>query len=172
MSMAKSILLISAFAVFATFSAEATQLKVLTIEQLTAAGETVVHGVVTAKTVQRDAEGRIFTRVDLTVKERWKGTRPVISIVHAGGVLGDEAAFADGQEQYEIGEEVVTFARFNPRGEAVTLGMNQGKFTVFKHNGETLVHNVFHGASPGELNRGRKPMTLQELRSRVSGGAQ
>lgn len=168
--MAKCILMICALAVFA-FPAAATQLKVLSIEQLTAAGETVVHGVVASKTVQRDSEGRIFTRVELTVKERWKGTRPVVSIVHAGGVLGDEAAFADGQEQYEIGEEVVTFLRFNPRGEAVTIGMSQGKFRVFKHDGETLVHNAFHGASPAEANRGRKSLTLQELKTRIVGGA-
>jgi hypothetical protein len=151
--------------------APATQIKVRTIEQLAAAGEAVVHGIVTSKSVQRDVDGRIFTRVQLKLKEHWKGSRPVISIVHGGGVLGDEASFAEGQEQYTVGEEVVAFVRFNGRGEAVTLGMNQGKFTVFKRDGETLVYNGFHGAAPGEATPGRKPIRLEELKSRVLGGA-
>ncbi|HKQ39293.1 MAG TPA: hypothetical protein VJ063_14540 [Verrucomicrobiae bacterium] len=170
--MAKSILLICGVAILAAFSALATQLKPLTIEQLIAAGETVVYGVVTSKTVQRDADGRIVTRVQLTTKERWKGSKPVVSIVYAGGVLGDKAVFADGQEQYDIGEEVVTFVRFNTRGDAVTVGMSQGKFTVFEHNGETFVANGLHGASQSEVpKRGpQNALRLNELKARVSGG--
>jgi hypothetical protein len=168
--MLRHFLLMCGLFLFASL-ASATQIKVRTIEQLAAAGEAVVRGVVTSKSVQRDADGRIFTRVQLELKEHWKGSRPVISIVHGGGVLGDQASFADGQEQYAVGEEVVAFVRFNGRGEAVTLGMNQGKFTVFKHEGETLVSNGFHGALPAEVNRGRKPLRLEELKSRVLGGA-
>jgi hypothetical protein len=149
----------------------ATQIKVRTIEELAAAGQAVVRGIVTSKTVQRDADGRIFTRVQLDLKEHWKGSRPVVSIVHGGGVLGERASFAESQEQYAVGEEVVAFVRFNGRGEAVTLGMNQGKFTVFKRDGETLVYNGFHGAAPGEASPGRKPIRLEELKSRVLGGA-
>lgn len=153
----------------------ATQINaLLSIDQLAAGAEAVVRGVVTSKVCARDPQGRIFTRVEIAVKERWKGSRPVVSIVHAGGVLGEEAAFADGQEEYDVGEEVVTFVRFNNRGDAVTLGMNQGKFSVFKQDGETLVYSAFHGASPPDVSRrsGRKPMRLQELKERVNGGAQ
>ena len=173
--MSKNIFAVCASIAFSLFSVStsATQLKPLTLEQLAAAGEAVIHGVVTSKVCQRDSQGRIFTRVELVTKERWKGSRPVLSIVHAGGILGDEAAFADGQEHYDIGEEVVAFVRFNNRGEALTLGMNQGKFSVFKRDRETFVHNAFHGASPPELARptGRKPLRLTDLKARVRGGA-
>ena len=169
-TMSKNSLSICVSVALLALSAAATQLKVLTIEQLTGLGESVVQGVVTSKVCQRDGDGRIFTRVDLAIKERWKGSRAVVTIVHAGGVLGDEAAFADGQEQYDVGEEVVAFVRFNNRGEAITVGMNQGKFRVFKHNGETLVYSPFHGATATESER--RPLRLSELKARVMGGAQ
>src|SRR5206468_54907 len=100
---------------------------------------------VLSKSCQRDPSGRIFTKVELQVAETWKGslTTNRISIVHGGGILGDQKTTVSGQVDYGIGEEVVAFLVLNPRGEAVTLGLSQGKFHIRRDRGtgERLAHN-------------------------------
>ena len=155
----------------ALVSSSATQWKVLPIERLAEAADAIVHGTVISKTCQRDTEGRIFTRVELSVKEHWKGPKKSFSIVHAGGVLGDVAVTADGLEQYEVGEEVVAFVRFNSRAEGVTVGMCQGKFNVWKREGRTFVRSPFHGASNNSAQSGRNLLGIEELKARALGGS-
>ena len=149
----------------------ATQWRVLSIEKLAEAADAIVLGTVTSKTCQRDSQGRIFTRVELSAKEHWKGPKSSFAIVHAGGVLGDVAVTADGLEQYDVGEEVVAFVRFNARGEGVTVGMSQGKFNVWKRDGRTFVRNRFHGASDNSPTPGSKSLGIEEFKARVTGGS-
>lgn len=151
----------------------AVLVRPLPIEELNQRSESVVHATVTAKSVQRDAQGRIYTKVTLQVQESWKGKRPPenFSLVHSGGVLGDKIATVSGQPEYEIGEEVVLFLVLNQRGEGVTLGLAQGKFKVQEepHTREKHVGNPFHGEQPGKPG---KRLPLAELKARVKGGAQ
>ena len=104
----------------------------LPIEQLATNAEVVVHGTVISKSVERDPEGRIFTRVKLQITEVWKGAVKAeeFSIVHGGGRIGNVESRASIQVNYEIGEEVVAMLRLNHRREGVTLGLVQGKFSV------------------------------------------
>ena len=150
----------------------AAQTNVLSIEKLAQTADVIVHGQVVSTTCQRDGSGRIVTRVELRPKEHWKGTSSNISIVHAGGVLGDEAVLADCQERYVAGEEVVAFLRVNGRGEGVTVGMCQGKFTVWKDGSETLAYSPFHGAGPAQREEAtRSSLALETLKRAVQGGA-
>jgi len=66
----------------------------------------------------------------------------------------------------------------NPRGEAVTVGLAQGKFHVSKDgvSGELLVRNPFHGTggntvTPNSAERGQIsfPLTLSALKAQVAG---
>src|SRR5688572_22941867 len=134
-----------------TPSLRATQFAPLSIEQLTRESALVVQATVLSKSCQRDAAGRIFTKVELEVAEIWKGSLRTnrFNVVHGGGILGDRKATVSGQVEYGIGEEVVAFVVFNHRGEGVTMGLAQGKFHIGKEaaTGERLVHNRFHGES-------------------------
>lgn len=160
----------------------ASDLTPLTIEELTEQSTLIVNGTVLSKTTQRDDAGRIYTAIELKVADVWRGThdlaRPLI-IVQGGGTLGEERATVSHQVQYDIGEEVVAFLVLNTRGQAVTLGLKQGKFHVqpASTKGEKLVHNPFHGDKsaknaatkayrlPNEI-----PLTLSALKQRVTGG--
>jgi hypothetical protein len=144
----------------------ATQFKPLTIEDLQKRADRIVHGTVLSKTVQRDSAGRIYTRVELEVIELWRGNgaQNRFTIVHAGGVLGEKGVTVSGQEQFDVGEELVVFASLNSRGEGVTVGMAQGKFTVTRNKDSSArVSNAF--------SNGEKPLLLAELKQRVKGGA-
>jgi len=165
-----------------TYSTRAVQMEPLSIEQLAEQSALVVQARVLSKSCQRDPAGRIFTKVELQVAEIWKGTLNTnrISLVQGGGILDGEKAIVSGQVDYGIGEEVVAFLVFNPRGEGVTLGLAQGKFHIRQDpgTGERLAHNLFHGQSESADQRifrsdrrsTQRRLTLAELKRRVQGG--
>jgi hypothetical protein len=154
----------------------------LTIEALTTRADLVVQGTVLSRTCAKDESGRIYTRVELEVADVWKGSvagTPLI-IVHGGGSLDGRSSVVSGQVEYGVGEEVVAFLLRNERGEAVTVGLMQGKFHIWKLSGtETrYVVNPFHGIPEGTAVRMERtqqkstsgtlaPLTLTELKTRV-----
>jgi hypothetical protein len=161
----------------------ADQMIPLPIETLSAKADLVIHGTVTGTTVQRDPEGRIYTSVDIQVQEVWKGTVTTnhFTLVHGGGVLGDEIATVSGEAQYSVGEEVVSFMVLNKQGQGVSVGLSQGKFMISRGvaTGEKLAHNRFHGlrpsvTNPPPSNRGVPliidRLTLTDLKQRATGG--
>lgn len=150
----------------------------LAIEEMSTRAQLIVRGTVLSKSCQRDAAGRIYTKVALDVSEIWKGshTGKLLTIVHGGGILGEERVVVSNQVDYQIGEEVVAFLVLNERGEAVTLGLSQGKFHVWRDGAQLQVRNPFHGTgipdsqaaslqNRGGATSGR--MTLTELQRRV-----
>jgi len=145
----------------------ATQTKPLTIEDLSKKSDCVVHGTVLSTTVRRDPAGRIYTTVELAVVEHWRGHGSAnrFTIVHAGGVLGEKGVVVSGQEHFDVGEEVVVFTVLNQRGEAITVGMAQGKFNVVRDqpSGRVHVSGPVHHTKDG-------PLTLEQLKQRVKGG--
>ena len=162
----------------------AGQMIPLSIDQLTAKAQLILQGKVVSTTVQRDAAGRIYTAVALQVDEVWKGSLSTnrFTLVHGGGVLGDEVATVSGEADYELGEEAVSFLVLNQRGEGVSLGLSQGKFHVWTDpaKGEKLVHNRFHGLHPSAANLSANSvpaaatlnrLTLADLKQHVRGGA-
>ena len=160
-------------------SATAFQTIPLSAGQLAAASELIIHGQVLAKSCQKDATGRVFTKVELAVSEVWKGSvaSNQFTIVHGGGVLGQRRVVVSGQVDYHVGEEVVAFVIVNERGEGVTLSLAQGKFTVYTDgNGQKMVYNPFLGAPPAAGSPTspappqRSPMSLVELKRQALGG--
>ncbi len=160
-------------------AANGPKMRALSIEELTAKAQAVLHGRVESKSVQRDAAGRIYTRIELALTEVWKGSAggKNFTMVQGGGVLGEEVASVGGQEEFSIGEEVVVFLVLNQRGEGVVIGLVQGKLKVAQEaSGEKFVHNVFHGVAPGGAARGNGngnvgKLSLAQLKARVQGGA-
>ena len=151
----------------------------LSIESLAAKADAVVHGKVVRMTCQRDDGGRIFTKVHLQIIEQVKGRQrdAMLVIVQGGGVLGRRIARSPIQPKYKVGTEVIVFVVFNSRGEAVTLGMNQGKFDVMRRAETrlTTVRNPFHGLTKRDDPRAvvkralgqAKQLTLAELKRQV-----
>jgi hypothetical protein len=115
------------------------------VESLTTQAQAIVQGTVVSRSCQRDDAGRIYTSIEFAVAEVWKGAVATnrITLVHGGGVLGEEKAVVSGQVDYPVGEEAVVFLVWNPCGQGVTLGLCQGKFKITKDptTGERLADN-------------------------------
>ena len=152
----------------------------LSIGEMTAKAQLIVHASVLSKSCERDPEGRIYTKIEAQVKETWKGSPAAspLTIVHGGGNLGTDQVEVAGQVEYAVGEEVVAFLVLNTRGEAVTIGLAQGKFHVWKDEatGHVLVRNPFHGAGgtasakiASNRSQDSGPLTLSMLKARVTG---
>ncbi len=150
----------------------------LAVDQLVESSEIVVFGSVQSKVCLVDELGRLYTKVEIQVAETWKGAHPegtLITVVHGGGSLGNRRLVVSGQVNYQVGERVVAFLRTNPRGEAVTIAMCQGRFEVFQDPAsiELYVRNTFHGGSPASGSNvthrfpTQLPITLKELRRQV-----
>jgi len=168
-----------------SLSLQATILVPLALEELAQHAEIIVQGTVISKTCLKDPEGRIFTRIGFKVSEVWKGNLPTntFTIVQAGGTVGDERTVVEGEANYEVGEELVSFLRLNQRGEGVSIGLCQGKFDVWQDTttGEKFAYNLFHGRSkagesPGNAaarigTKATNRLSLRELRTRTVGGA-
>jgi hypothetical protein len=154
----KCLLLVLAFSLVSA-NLPAVLMKSLPIEELSKKADLVVLGTVSSKSCQRDESGRIYTKIELRVREVWKGATadsPFI-IYQGGGTVGNERMVVSGEAEYVIGEEVVAFLVINARGQPITLALAQGKFHVWLDNqtGEKLAHNVFHGAPESARNAER-----------------
>jgi len=92
----------------------------------------VVRGVVNSKTVKRDAGKRIVTEVKIGISETWKGKAPgkSLTLVHPGGILGEEIMVTSAQANYQIDEEVILFLVPGDSRRFVTVGAGNGKFHV------------------------------------------
>jgi hypothetical protein len=155
--MKKVTLVSSCILAFSLLTVSGTIFRALSGDELTARADLVVHGTVRSKTCQRDEAGRIFTRIQLDVIEVWKGSpRTELVIFHGGGILGQQKTVVSGQAQFELNEEVVVFAALNPRGQAVSLGLAQGKFHVSSREGKKMADN---GIS-APLSGGPAPATM------------
>jgi hypothetical protein len=147
-------------------------MRPLSLEEMRDKAALVIHGTVLSKTIQREPDGQIITRVELAVIETLKGQPAPAKyfIIQTGGILGDEITSVSGQEQYDIREEVIAFLVLNARGEGVTLGLSQGKFHIFEdpQTKEKLARNLFHGR--GAEKNAIKRLTLAELKAKVKGG--
>lgn len=167
----------------AALTTQATLFIPLSLEELAKKSDLVVHGVVLGKHCETDPQGRIFTKVDLQVIEVLKGevkTSP-LTVVHGGGELNGRRSTVIGQVDYKPGEETVAFLVRNARGEAVTLGLAQGEFQVWKDTvtGEKLARNMFHGGGSSTNGSIQKldvgadtPLTLDNLKRQVKESAQ
>lgn len=133
----------------------------------------MVHGKVASLEATRDAEGRLFTRVELEEAETWKGPATNhFSLVFGNAVLGQRWTKVVGGPEFRLGEEVVVFTVRNPHGDAVTLDLAQGKFTVRETgDGRKLLSNGVlgdSGTTAGYRLPTQVPLLLEELKRRVA----
>jgi hypothetical protein len=144
------------------------------VEDLARRADTVVHGRVASLEASQDAEGRVFTRVELEAAEIWKGPATNrFSLVLGSGVLGRRWTKVVGEPEFRLGEEVVVFTVRNPQGDAVTLDLARGKFAVqVTGDGRKLLSNGVFGRpveAAGYRLPTQVPLPLEELKRRVEG---
>lgn len=153
----------------------AAQLRPVVPEELAARAEMVVVAKVDAiETVREGARG-LATRIELDVRDVWKGAATNrLVLTQPGGTLGTRKVVVAGDAEYRLGEEVVVFAVRNKAGEWLTLELGQGRFRVERPaSGAPWVHGVFFGGDPaGSVARpaNRLPLTLEAFGARVKGG--
>ena len=112
--------------------AAATVVPRLTLEEIVARSEVVVHGRCVRTWAAWDSERRfIWTHSEIQVLDRWKGAAGATVVVsELGGVVGEMGLAVDGMPRYEPGEEVVLFLYRVPNGYWRTRGLGQGKYEV------------------------------------------
>lgn len=148
----------------------ATDIPLTSIEELARRAEVVVRGSVTSMEAMRDGEGRPYTRLELAVTETWKGSATNrLWVVQGSAVLGQRQIRVLGEPEFRLGEEAVVFAVFNPAGEAVTLDLARGKFSVKTNAANGRLTAVSDGAkvAGGVALPGQAPVALDELKQRV-----
>jgi hypothetical protein len=111
---------------------------------------------------------RIFTSVQVTVGEIWKGAAPaVVRIEVPGGAVGGIAQRVDAAPAFDDGEDVVVF--LDRRGDGWQVhGLALGKFRV--EGGEARPGLEGLQFAPGEIPAGEREvgrMPLAELERRV-----
>lgn len=152
------------------YAAQAADIPLTPVEELARRADVVVRGTVTSLEARQDAGGAPRTEIELTVGETWKGALTNrLTVVQGSSVLGRRQVRVLGEPEFRLGEELVLFAVLNPRGEAVTLDLARGKFTL-KTN---PVSNAVEAASDGARVRGgvalpgQAPVEIGELHRRV-----
>lgn len=153
-------------------SLDATQIPSFSLRSITERADRVVHGRVESIETVKGGDGRLRTRVDVSVNDTWKGpAEPRVTVVQASGVLGERWVRVVGEPEFRPGEEVVLFLVRTPAGDWVVAPLSQGKFSVTRDAEGVRVGNGILGVG------GAKPMGLQALREEVcpkvqSGGAE
>ena len=107
--------------------------KILTTRELTDQADVVAVGKVSALTSDWNADRtRIHTRVRIDVREFLKGGGPdqSLTVLTAGGEVGDVGEIYSGMARFRSNEEVVVFARTKRAQDHELVGGEQGKVHV------------------------------------------
>jgi hypothetical protein len=101
------------------------------------ADQIAVVDVVSVKAAWNDAHDHIFTTIDVTVVDSWKGTAAPashIQIVQPGGTVGELTMQVAGMPRFSSGERALLFLH-GPTDRAVVVGMTQGKRPITRESG-------------------------------------
>jgi hypothetical protein len=151
MSTTRLLLLSSALAI-ATSAGATMMVKRLSLDQVAAEAQRIVHGRVVEVRSGRDEHGAPATWVTLDVERTLKGSaggRLTVKQLGAADPLPDGGlAVIAGLPRYAVGEEVVLFLRGDSaRGFTSPVGFGQGVYRVDRTDGRALVRRDLPGAS-------------------------
>ncbi len=148
-------LLLWLFLCFTT--AQATLVPRLSLEQLAAESELVVHGTVVRRWADWGPSRKfIWTHHEVRVADMLKG-RPALSVIvsEPGGEIGEIGMAVAGAPRYCVGQEVVLFLDRTPLGYLRGSGWGQGNFSIVESPADQTkrVRSAHVGASLIELPR-------------------
>jgi hypothetical protein len=127
-----SVLIGFAFLLFARASHASLVQALDTTELAKRAGHITVADVLSVQSAWDQSHKKIFTTIELSVVESWKGgAQPAshITVVQPGGTVGDISMTVFGMPQFTVGERVLVFLR-GTTGAAGVVGMAQGKLPM------------------------------------------
>lgn len=115
-----------------SFPAWATLVPRMSLEQMAAAADTVIHGTVVRSWSAWDSTHEfIWTHYEIRLTESMLGgTLDKAVISEPGGVVGNDSMDIAGAPRYRIADEVVLFTTRTPIGYLRTSGWGQGRFDV------------------------------------------
>jgi hypothetical protein len=169
-----------AFTVLAARASHASLVQALDTTELTKrAGHIAVADVLSVQSAWDQSHKKIFTTIELSVVESWKGgTQPAshITVVQPGGTVGDIAMTVFGMSHFTPGERTLVFLR-GTTGAAGVVGMAQGKlpmtrdaatgkWTVGAANTAGLERVPLKGSAPAQPTLAG-PRALDEIRGQV-----
>ncbi len=131
----------------------------LTAEQLTDQSDVIAVGKVTSLRSEWNKEQtRIYTHVTLSVDEFLKGSEAqnVLTIAHLGGEVGRVGELYSETATFQKNEEVMVFAKKDPKGMYRVTGADQGKISVMT---DKLTGKKMIGAS----------ISLDNFKSKIKG---
>ena len=110
----------------------ATTSQRLSLEQLAKEADLVIRGHVQEMKSQESGDrSAITTTVVISVEEQWKGPKAsTVTLKQPGGTAGEITQRVMGVPQFSISEELILFGKKQRDGHYVTVGGQQGKFTI------------------------------------------
>jgi hypothetical protein len=164
-----SVLIASVFAMLVARVSDASLVLALDTTELTKRADHIaVADVLTVQSAWDQAHKKIFTTIELSVVESWKGgAKPAshITVMQPGGTVGDIAMTVFGIPQFTPGERGLFFLRGTPAAAGV-VGMAQGKRPMLRDatSGKWTV-GVASGAGLERMPLKGAPTTVEGPRS-------
>ncbi len=165
--------LLAASALLVTGSAKATLYEAATFDEKVSNAAAIVVGKVIKQESRFDPDKRwILTYTTLRVEKTLKGGVPQeITIVTAGGTVGETSQTTVGVPVFNQGSDNVVFVRNTKLGPTV-LYQDQGAYDIVSDGGERVVRPVATGAVHLDTQRGvavagESPRTLKQFESAV-----
>lgn len=124
----------------------ATSVLPVSLHRMATAADLVFHGRAISNEVRLDqASGRVATFTTFDIIELVKGEAgPTHTIKQIGGQLpgSNVRMLVHGVPRFSVGDEYVVFLpKASSLGFASPIGLSQGRFSVLKRNGESVVSN-------------------------------
>lgn len=111
--------------------AQATVMVGYTLDQRIDAAEYIVRGTVVDTWTEQDANGLVWTRVQLEVSHVFKGPQvDTLLLSEAGGAYGSVQTQVAGAASFSVGEDLIAFASTRGDNRVQLIGMRLGKYTV------------------------------------------
>lgn len=111
--------------------------------------DVIVVGTITALTSAWGETQHIVTQIQLSVDDVLKGyiRERHVTVIQAGGLVGDVQLRIDGTPEFTVGEKVLLFLTKTKDGGLTVLHMYQGKFSVFTDT-DSGVEMTYRDMSP------------------------
>ncbi len=112
--------------------AHASVMVQLSTNQMVDASDSIVRGKILEVWTEEDERGVVWTRAQLEVTQVLKGdkSRKKYIIDQMGGTFGGNQSIVQGRTHFSTGEEGIFFLEDLKSGRTITVGLNQGKFTL------------------------------------------
>jgi len=161
--------------------ATATTLPHRSLDQMVQEAAQIVRGkVLSKKAFWGPGKRHIYTKIQIQVLERLKGTKSTKKTMHfhqLGGSLDGLTSRILGAAEYRVGEEILIFLEpTQSSGFVFVLGFASGKYKVYTQGQKRFLHRDLKGlafqrpgpqASPQHLQFSERPLQLQLFRQRV-----